>query len=189
MNEFFEVMDPSLRVFWYVAIAASIIFIIQTVITFIGIDADSGSVEDIDGNFDALHHPFQFFSLRNLINFFLGFGWGGISLYNLIDNSILLGVVAFGIGIVFIFIFFVIMKLIMKLAEDNTFRLEESLGHTADVYMTIPSNKTGKGKIFISVRGSTHELDAITLNKESIKSGSMVKVTSIEGNTLIVDPI
>lgn len=189
MKEFFEVMDPSLRVFWYIAIAASIVFIIQSVMTFIGADADSGVDADFDGDLDGVDHPFQLFSLRNLIHFFLGFGWGGVSLYNVIDNRILLGVVAFIIGVIFIFIFFVIMRIIMRLAEDNTFKIEESVGHTADVYMTIPGNKEGKGKVFISVRGTTHELDAITPSKETIKSGTLVKVTGLEGNTLVVNPL
>lgn len=154
--------------------------------TFIGTDSDTGIDADFDGNLDGVDHPFQLFSLRNLINFFLGFGWAGASLYTVIGSQFLLAIVAIVVGLIFIGIFFLVMKSLMKLAEDNSFNIEDTIGKTADVYTTIPPNKSGKGKIFISVKGSTHELDAVTTNHEALTVGSLVKVVDIDGNLLIV---
>ena len=189
MKEFFASMDGAQQFYWYIAIGASVIFIIQTIMTFIGADADTGVDADFDGNLDSGDSPFQLFSLRNLINFLLGFGWAGVSLYNLIPSKVVLGIVALLVGIVFIAIFFFIMKALMKLSEDNSFKIEDTIGKTADVYLTIPAAKNGKGKIFISVKGSTHELSAITTNTDAIKNGSLVKVVGIEGDILIVAPM
>ncbi|MDR2951212.1 MAG: NfeD family protein [Dysgonomonas sp.] len=189
MKEFFASMDGAQQFYWYIAIGASVIFIIQTIMTFIGADADTGVDADFDGNLDGGDSPFQLFSLRNLINFLLGFGWTGVSLYNLIPNKIVLGVVALFVGIVFIAIFFFIMRALMKLSEDNSFKIEETIGKTADVYLTIPAAKSGKGKIFISVKGSTHELSAITADMAEIKNGTLVKVIGIEGDILVVTPL
>lgn len=77
----------------------------------------------------------------------------------------------------------------MKLSEDNSFKIEETIGKTADVYLTIPAAKSGKGKIFISVKGSTHELSAITADMAEIKNGTLVKVIGIEGDILVVTPL
>ena len=77
----------------------------------------------------------------------------------------------------------------MRLSEDNTFNIEETVGKTADVYVNIPASKSGKGKVFISVKGTTHELNAITTNAADIKSGAMVKVLAIEGDVLVVSPL
>lgn len=189
MKEFFASMDGAQQFYWYIAIGASVIFIIQTIMTFIGADADTGVDADFDGNLDGGDSPFQLFSLRNLINFLLGFGWTGVSLYNLIPNKIVLGVVALFVGIVFIAIFFFIMRALMKLSEDNSFKIEDTIGKTADVYLTIPAAKSGKGKIFISVKGSTHELSAITADMTEIKNGALVKVVGIEGDILVVTPL
>lgn len=188
MKEFFSSMDPTQQVYWYIAIIASVIFIIQTIMTFIGADADTGMDADFDSNLDGGDHPFQLFSLRNLINFFLGFGWTGASLFYSIGNKVILGIVAFVVGLVFIGVFFIVIRALMKLSEDNTFQLEETIGKTADVYMNIPASKSGKGKVFISIRGTTHELSAITNSSELIKNGSIVKVSQIEGDTLVVSP-
>lgn len=189
MKEFFANMDGTQQFYWYIAIGASVIFIIQTIMTFVGADADTGVDADFDGNLDGGDSPFQLFSLRNLINFLLGFGWAGVSLYNVIENNILLAIVAFLVGVLFIAFFFFIMRALLKLSEDNSFKIEDTIGKTADVYLSIPAAKTGKGKVFISVRESTHELSAITNSVDEIKNGSLVKVVGIEGDILIVTPL
>lgn len=189
MKDFFTSMDPTQQVYWYIAIIASVIFIIQTIMTFIGADSDTGMDADFDSNLDGGDHPFQLFSLRNLINFFLGFGWTGASLYSSIESKFLLGIIAFVVGLIFIAIFFVVIKALMRLSEDNTFNIEETIGKIADVYMNIPASKSGKGKVFISVKGTTHELSAITANASDIKNGSIVKVLAVEGDVLVVSPL
>lgn len=189
MKEFFANMDGTQQFYWYIAIGASVIFIIQTIMTFVGADADTGVDADFDGNLDGGDSPFQLFSLRNLINFLLGFGWAGVSLYTAIENNVLLAIVAFLVGVLFIAFFFFIMRALLKLSEDNSFKIEDTIGKTADVYLSIPAAKTGKGKVFISVKGSTHELSAITNSVDEIKNGSLVKVVGIEGDILIVTPL
>lgn len=189
MSEFFSAMDPVQRFYWYLAIGASIVFLIQTIMTFMGADADTGMDADFDGNFDVGDYPFQLFSLRNLINFLLGFGWGGAALYTALENKIIVAIIAVIIGLIFIGIFFFIMRTMMKLAEDNTFTLKSTIGKSGDVYLTIPANRKGKGKIFISVKGSTRELDAITDSDTEIKQGALVKVLELEGDMLIVKPL
>lgn len=189
MKEFFTSMDTSQQVYWYIAIGATIIFIIQTIMTFVGADTDTGMDADFDGNLDGGDSPFQLFSFRNLINFLLGFGWAGASLYTAIENQIILGIVAFLIGCLFIVIFFLVMKSLMKLSEDNSFKIEDCVGKIADVYTTIPAAKSGKGRVLISIKGTTHELPAITANTESIRNGTLVKVAEVEGDLLIVVPV
>lgn len=189
MKEFFASMDATQQFYWYVAIGASVIFIIQTIMTFVGADADTGVDADFDSNLDGASSPFQLFSLRNLVNFLLGFGWTGASLYNSFENKFVLGIIAFLVGSLFIVIFLLVMRALMRLSEDNTFKIEDTVGKTADVYMNIPAAKRGKGKIFVSIKGSTHELSAITTSKDDIKSGSLVKVDAIEGDILLVSPL
>lgn len=189
MTDFFATMEPTQRIYWYLAIGASIVFIIQTIMTFVGADADTGMDADFDGNMDAGAYPFQLFSLRNLINFLLGIGWAGATLYDVIDNQIVLAIIATIIGLLFVFIFFLVIKALMTMAEDNSFHLESTIGKTGDVYLTIPPAKTGKGKIFISAQGSTRELDAITAYDKPIKNGMLIKVIAVDGDLLIVEPL
>ncbi len=185
--EILESLEPLLKTFWFVAIPTSLIFLIQTIMTFIGMDG--GHHADFDGDIHGGDTPFQFFSLRNLINFLLGFSWTGISFYSTISNRPFLIVLSVAVGVLFVYLFFAIIKQVQKLAEDNSFKISNTLFKTAEVYLTIPENKKGKGKIMISVNGAFHELDAMTEDAR-IESGSVVKVVRIEsGNILIVETI
>jgi len=187
--ELLENLDPLLKTFWFIALPASVIFLVQTVMTFLGTDATDGLEADFEGDLTGSEAPFQLFSLRNLINFLLGFSWTGISFYSTISSKTLLILFAIAIGAVFVLLFFFIIIQVQKLAEDNSFKLSNTLNKTAEVYLTIPEHKKGKGKIMVSVNGAFHELEAMT-EKERIQSGSVVKVVRIENNTtLIVEPI
>ncbi|SFC50416.1 NfeD family protein [Flavobacterium phragmitis] len=182
--ELLESLPTLLKSFWYIAIPTSLIFLIQTVITFSGLDVADG----FDTDFDADVHDgdFQLFSLRNLINFLLGFSWTGISFYaTLGEKPVFLIVTSLVVGVLFVLLFFFVIKQVQKLAEDNSFKITNTLNKTAEVYLTIPEKKSGKGKIMISVNGAFHELEAMTEN-DRIPSGSSVKVVKIENNNLLI---
>lgn len=182
MMDFFDALDPLLKTLWYIAIPTSIVFIIQSIMTLIGGDASDGT--QFDGHTEGGDSS-HFFSLRNLINFLLGFSWAGIGFYNSIENRFLLIFIAINVGFVFVVMFFYIIKQLLKLGEDNTFDIKNTLSKTADVYLTIPAKGNGKGKIHISVNGSLHELDAITEN-DRIPTGSIVKIVDITSDNMVV---
>ncbi len=187
--EIFQDFEPLLRTFWFVAIPSSLVFLIQMVMTFVGVDSSDGVNADFDGDLQGVEAPFQLFSLRNLINFLLGFSWTGISFFSTISSKPLLILLSFAVGALFVFLFFIIISQVQRLAEDNTFKISSTLNKTAEVYLTIPERKSGKGKIMISVNGAFHELEAMTEN-DMIHTNATVKVVKIEnGNVLIVETI
>lgn len=186
--EILESLPPLLKTFWFIAIPVSIIFLIQTIMTFAGADAADGVQADFDSNLDHTEAPFQLFTFRNLINFLLGFSWAGISFYGIISSNFWLTIVALVTGVLFLVVFFLIIRQMQKLAEDNSFRYAQTLNRTAEVYMAIPGNRSGKGKVLVSIKGSTRELDAIT-EKEKIPAGAIVRVINIENDILLVELI
>lgn len=189
MKEFFTNMDTMQQIYWGIALTATLVFVVQTIMTFVGSDADTGMDADFDGDLEGGDFPFKLFSLRNLVNFFLGVGWTGVVLYGHFENPVWVGVIAFLVGLVFIGIFFLVARFMMRLAEDNSFKIEDTVGKTADVYLTIPAKNEGKGRVQVSVKGAIHELDAITNSSESLKGGSVVKVTAVKGNVLVVENV
>ena len=178
--EFFEQMDPLLKTYWYISIPASLIFLLQTILTFAGL---------MDMDVDTLDGPLELFSFRNLIHFLLGFSWSGIALYysGLGTFWIILGSLI--VGLAFVAIFFFILTQMNKLAEDNSFKWDDALGLQAEVYLNIPPNKSGEGQILVSIKGSTHQLKAFT-NGEAILHGTKVLIINIDdSNTYEVSPI
>ncbi|MEZ4916663.1 MAG: NfeD family protein [Chitinophagales bacterium] len=188
MLSFFENMDTLLQGFWVVSIGVTAIFLIQTLLTILGGDLHHDVDFDIDADADGADAPFSLFSVRNMINFLLGFGWTGVAFYNQIQNKTLLIVLAFFVGVIFLLAFFFLIKQILKLSEDNTFKVNELIGKTGEVYLNIPENNNGKGKVLISIKGTTRELPATTKG-EAIASSSIVKVVAIDNNILEVEKI
>jgi len=173
--EFFTGMDPYLRVLWFIALPVSLIFVIQLILTLIGMDASDGADVDFEGDFDGGDMPFQLFSFRNLINFLIGFSWGGIAFFDKIENKFILTIVALIIGTGMLIMFFLIIRQIMKLSQDNTMKLSSAIGETATVYLSIPGENKGKGKVHVKVNETLREVDAVT-DGETLPTGSMVKI-------------
>ena len=183
--DYFDTLDPLLKTMWFIAIPTSVIFAIQTIMTFAGVDSHDGIDADFDSNLQGTDAPFQLFSFRNLIDFLLGFSWTGISFYKLIPNPVLLVSLSFIVGVAFIAAFFLIIRQIQRLAEDNSFKIVNSLNRTGSVYLTIPEMKKGVGKVQVSVKGAFHELDAIT-EHEKIETNSVVRIVKIASENLVV---
>ena len=113
----FEGMSPPLQGFGWIAIASAI-FIVQTVMTFMGADSGADGINaDFDGNLDDVVAPFQMFTFRNLVNFLLGFGWTGVTFYDSISSGFGLVLLATGVGVVFVALFFLLIKQILKLSR------------------------------------------------------------------------
>lgn len=182
MMDKFLALELPMQVFWGLAIISSAFFLVQTIMAFLGLDADTddgAGFEDVE-----MGGVSGYFSFRNLVNFMLGYGWGGIVLHDVIPNLMWLQVAALGIGVLFVIIFVFILRQIMKLSTDKTFHIEETVGLIADTYLRIPGEKKGSGKVMVSVRGSMHEIEAIT-EGEAISTGSKVRVVKAIGTDLL----
>lgn len=59
-----------MKTLWCITIFASLVFIIQSVMTFIGMDSDTGMDLDVDSNASDSGEPFQLYTFRNFINLF-----------------------------------------------------------------------------------------------------------------------
>lgn len=193
ITTWFNALEPSMRIYWGIAIFASLVFLIQMVMTFIGIGDADGADADFDlgsdgdgGTLDA-GGTLQLFSVRNIINFLLGIGWGGVCFSSSIHNHALLAFVALITGCCFVGLFALIYKQMHKLEHDGAFSIDDCVGQVADVYLRIPEARSGEGKIQFSFQGSVQELAAIT-DGEQIPSGQKVRVLEvIGGHTLLVE--
>jgi hypothetical protein len=103
-----------------------------------------------------------------------------------VESRAILLTLSFLVGAAFVILFFLIIRQIERLAEDNSFRITNALNKTASVYLTIPARKAGTGKIQVSVKGSFHELEAVTESEKKIETSATVRIIRIESNNLVV---
>jgi len=189
MMDLFNSLEPLQKFFWTVACCASIVFIIQTIMTFIGLGTDADvDAGPMDGAVDSMEDGSLsgVFSFRNLINFLLGYGWAGALLFDSIEKGWVLQLVAIAVGLAFVMAFVFMFRQVMKLSHDGSLKMQETVGLKADVYLRIPASRSGRGKVQVSVKGSVHEIDAMTDRTEEIATGAQVKITKVLGDDLLL---
>ena len=181
-SDWFNQLDPTLRIFWGIAIFASIVVIIQMTMSFAGMgDIDSGDADvDFSTDADSLDDAgsMHLLSIRNIFYFLLGFGWAGISLWNTIPDTIVLTAAAVLVGCLFVAVFIFLFRQMMKLQSNGAFNVNDAVGKLCDVYLRIPGQNQGQGKVQISFNGSVQELDARTQG-QPLPSGTKVRVLRV----------
>lgn len=190
MAEWWANIDGFEKIYWYFAIPFTLVFTIQLVLSFTGMDdgIDAGDDIDFSGDIDSdsiFDGTFRFFTVKNFITFFTVFGWTGITLYNLGVNKALTTILSTISGIIVMSIVAFLFYSITKLAESGTLDFKNAIGKTGEVYIPIPSKQDGIGKVHITIQGAIRELDAMTTGK-SIPTGKMVEVSSISSNNILI---
>lgn len=189
---FWETMDLTQKIYFCVGLAASVFLVLQIITLLFGI-GDNGEVDvDLsgDGEVDAtvdLSDGFTLFSLRGIVAFFAIGGWTGYALAPIntwlaVAGSLVAGTFAL-VAMAFI------MRGIMKLRSNGNIDNAKAVGKTAEVYLSIPAQGMGAGKITLTLEERFVELNAIQKGDISIPTGSLVKVTGINGDLLIVEKI
>ena len=200
MAEWWMSLGSAGQVFACIAIPATLILFLQTVLTIIGLGGDGGDSEvDTDGESDgielddaddtgeSLDGGLRVFTLRGIIAFFSVMGWvGAICAGNGLQLawSVLISVAS---GFVAMVVIALLMRALFKLQYDGTEDIKDALGVSGTVYMRIPPARTGKGKINAIIQGKLCEKNAVTDEETMIERDEEVTVVGITGEeTLIV---
>lgn len=193
MTEWWTSLDLFMKILWCIAIASSLIFIIETVLTFIGADVEM----DMDTDFDMPDGGFEgdpsmnLYTFRNLVNFLLGMSWTAILLNEQIASKLLLMIIAFGVGAFIVFVVMMLFKWLSKMQQSGNIDVYKSaVGCSGKVYLTIPGERKGVGKVQININNSIREYDALTDSEDDLKTGTSIKVTEVlDASTLLVEEI
>lgn len=185
-----------MKILWSVTLTASLVFIIQSILTFIGADADTDFDTDVDVSMDGsdlsnIDGGSNLYTLRNFVNFILGFGWSAILLQDSITSVALLIVVSALIGIALVAAVMYLFKWLAGMQQSGNINLQRAAaGCEGKVYLTIPAARAGMGKVQIAINGAVREYDAMTENEEALKTGTPIRVVdTLDANTLLVEEI
>jgi hypothetical protein len=126
----------------------------------------------------ALAAGLTFFGLGGLLGLQLGLG----SIFSF-PVGVLLGLAAqVGTGFA--------LRAMSRFEEDRTLVLERAVGQSAVVYLAVPANGEGLGKVHVSVQERLVEVPAVTRH-EAIPTGSPVLIVDVDDQhpgTLVVVP-
>lgn len=193
INEWWTSLDLFMKILWGIATATSVIFIVETILTFIGLDHDVEFETDFDtpdGSFDS-EPSMNLYTFRNLVNFLLGTSWTAILLEKQIASKTLLMAIAVLAGALLVTAVMYLFKWLSKMQQSGNIDIrKEAAGCNGKVYLTIPAERKGMGKVQISINESIREYDAVTDSDEDLKTGTNIRVIeAIDASTLLVEEI
>jgi len=176
------------KVFWAVAVVFSVFFLLQLIFTFAGgDDIDSG---DVDPGSDTHSDLFLgFFTIRNMVAFFLGFSWFGLACLEKGLSKSITVIIAGVCGVVTVALVMLLMKGLSSMKSSGTLSLKNAVGKEGSVTIAVPENMNGRGKVNIVLQGRLVELDAATKG-DRLNKGEQIKVIETVGDqTLVIEKI
>lgn len=160
-------------------------------------DADfSGSVSDTAGDGDTwlsegdvdFDSGLRLLTVRGMVAFFAVGGWVGIAAIDLGAKVWLASLAAVAAGLVALWLVAVIFKALMRLQSSGNVDLKNAVGVIGEVYLRIPPEMQGQGKVSVQIQERLIEAAAMTKSSVELKSGSSVRVVAVRGDRLLVEP-
>ncbi|MGC1516979.1 MAG: hypothetical protein WA810_15505 [Maribacter sp.] len=186
METWFNALSIFEKVYWGVALVASVFMAVLLIMTLLGGDAD-----DLGGDVDAEIEGdsgigFQFLSLKNLTGFFTIFGWTGIAcLQNGLPQGLTV-IISVICGLLMMTAMAALFYYLAKLQSSGTLKLKNALDQIGEVYLTIGANRSRIGKVSINVQGTLRELEALTDEPKDLTQSDVVRVKEITANGILI---
>jgi hypothetical protein len=185
------------------AIIGGTVLVCQFLLTLIGIGGDADFADDLSdvphdvsasgehpdgshGEHTSTNWLFGVLTFRTVIAAIAFFGLGGLGATEGGMQSLPALAVAIVAGAGALFGVHWIMSQLQRLQDDGTVRIGRAVGKKGVVYLSIPPNKTGAGKVHLNLQNRTVEYLAMTA-QDRIPTGAHVIVTEVLGpDTLAV---
>lgn len=217
MAAWWESLSLTLKILYCIAAPSTLILVIQTLLSLFGgldggggtnysdtsgLDLDTPELDlDVDapdlGDLDADVYTdgsgsgdgtlLRVFTLQGIVAFLTVFSWstiGAISTGAPALGSILTGI---ALGAAAMFAIAKLVQITAKLAENGTIDLKNGIGERGQVYIIIPANGAGTGKVMLKVQSSLIECTAVTRESTPLETGAPIRVIDVIGDTLVVE--
>jgi hypothetical protein len=108
------------------------------------------------------------------------FGLGGLTAgyYGLPDTARMAAAALSGFAALYLVA--TLMKMLYRLKADGAVRIGHAVGRTGTVYLRVPGQKAGPGKVTLNLQNRTVELEAFTAADE-LPTGTPIRVVAVLG--------
>ena len=177
MKEWFENLSVLEHIYLWIGVVATVFLIIQIILmcfTSFGGDVDVDSGVSI-------------FTVKSLTAFFAVGSWCGLLTCSLASESLqwLSVIIALATGGAAMSVVIILLRAMAKMQYNGTMQPETLVGKQATVYISIPAERSGRGKITLTAQGRYMELDAMT-EGEKLFTDESVEIIATENECAVV---
>jgi hypothetical protein len=184
-------------VYWGSTVIGGTLFFLRTIMMLVGGGLGQEDFDaDFDANVDADHtgtvadsdFSFQLLSMQGLTAFFMMFGLVGLALLK--ANLAVLFSITGGVfaGLFAVWVISWLFSQMKRLQSDGTLNVQNAVGVSGSVYLNI--TESGTGQMQVTVQGALKIFDAVSTDKQMLKTGEKILVIgTVDNNTLIVEKI
>ncbi len=187
--EWFNNLTPAEKTYFIIAVIASVFLVIQIIMMLFSLGGGDFDMDDVfDGDADT-DGGLSIFTVKSLTAFFALGGWCGFVSQTFMKDNIWAPIlIAFATGCVALFGVAFAMRGIAKMQCSGNLVKSNIVGNTATVYVSIPENRSGRGKITLTAQGKYMEIDAVT-DGERIPVDSTVEITEYSADFAVVKKV
>ncbi len=187
MAEWFANLTVLEHIYFWLGIVSTVFLIIQIILlccTSFGGDVDTDGDGDIDVDTDS---GVSIFTVKSITAFFAVGSWAGLLVCSLASDSLqwLSVIVALVAGAAAMTVVVVLLRAMYKMQYNGTMQPEKLVGKRATVYISIPAERSGRGKITLTAQGRYMELDAMT-DGEKLVTDESVEIVATENECAVV---
>lgn len=196
------------QVMFIVACSLTALLVVQIIMMFVGASSDTGldgglsDVGDIgdadvdgggsDGASDigtgtggGVLFGLKLLSLRSILAFSVVFAWLCYTLCFFVDWYVAI-IISTGGGMLAACGMAGALVAMEKMQDNGMLIPENAVGKIGTVYLTVPANRSGRGKINILIQERYAEYEAVTDSDEPLPTGSEIQVVKHDGGNVLL---
>lgn len=149
-------------------------------------DGDGDTAGDVQSGGHGLFEGLKILTLRGVVAFLAIFGWGTLWLLRLGLHFLLALFLGVAMGTWAMVLVALLLRVALRLQDDGTIQPQNALGLSGTVYLTLPAQRRGAGKVNVLVQDQLTEFVAVTDDPQSIPTGAEVVVVGLSGRSTLV---
>lgn len=175
-------------IYSYIAIIFTVIAVIVMLLSLVF----DGGGHDVGGGDISTDHDVSdggsMLSVRSVLGFFMGFGWGGLVAVELGVGPLGAAGTAVIVGGFMFLLIALIMRFIYSLRSDGTLNYNTLVNLPGIVYVTVPPDKKPGGQVRVAHPGQLLYLPAVQAGDSPLPADTPVIITEVNAGVLTVKP-
>lgn len=195
MIQWWETQSDFQQVMFIIAAAGTIVLLVFLLLMIFGVGGDESFDGEVDTDADiddvANDEPvgalggLRILTIRGAFTFLAIGGWTAYGFADLVHPLL---AIFFGVlfGFIAAFLLALVFRAFPKLENKGNLDYKNAIGKSGSVYIKVPKNHNGTGKVNLTFQEHYVEVDAVTDDQEDLTTGMAITVLRLENESTVI---